>query len=154
MQLSASPPYPDIDRGEMQIVKGAPATLSALKSISANSHYGADDKNKTWTNFTWKKNRYFDPQNTPLGIPPPMGDNALGTIRSDSGGVTSEYNMTAPEDNGDGTVPEVSGADSASKAKFKFVAKMTGYVHQESYIHKAVKDVTTYCVARIAKDIK
>lgn len=119
-----------------------------------HSHYGADDKNKTWTNFTWKKNRYFDPQNTPLGIPPPMGDNALGTIRSDSGGVTSEYNMTAPEDNGDGTVPEVSGADSASKAKFKFVAKMTGYVHQESYIHKAVKDVTTYCVARIAKDIK
>ncbi|MBU1424455.1 MAG: hypothetical protein KKH12_10370 [Gammaproteobacteria bacterium] len=116
-----------------------------------HTHYGADEKHKAWTTFTWKKNRYAQQEEPPLGIPPPMGDNALGTIRIETASELAEYHMTPPDENGDGTVPEVSGADSASKAKF--AAKMTGYDHQGSYSHKAVKDVTIYSIARIAKDI-
>lgn len=117
-----------------------------------HAHYGADEKHKAWTTFAWKKNRYAHMQEEPpLGIALPMGNNALGTIRFESAKGLEEYHMTPPDEKGDGTVPEISGADSASKAKF--AAKMTGYDHQGSYQHKAVKDVTTYSVARIAKDI-
>jgi hypothetical protein len=116
-----------------------------------HAHYGADDNHKTWANFAWKKNMHPQSHNNEWDTAPLVGDDALGTIRVNSTGVTSEYDMAPPAELGDGTVPEISGADSASKAKF--AAKMTGYVHQESYIHKPVKDVTTYSVARIAKDL-
>lgn len=117
-----------------------------------HAHYGADEKHKAWTTFAWKKNRYAHMhEEPPMGITPPMGDDALGTIRIESAKGLEEYHMTPPDENGDGTVPEISGADSASKAKF--AAKMTGYDHQGSYQNKAVKDVTAYSVARIAKDI-
>lgn len=117
-----------------------------------HAHYGADSNHKAWTTFAWKKNQYAHMQEEPpLGIAPPMGDDALGTIRYESVGGLVEYHMSPPDEKGDGTVPEISGADSASKAKF--AAKMTGYDHQSSYANKSVKDVTTYSVARIAKDI-
>ena len=76
---------------------------------------------------------------------------ADGIINIKSDLATSNYKMSSPDLPGDGTVPECSGADSAAKAKFS--AKMTGYDHQGSYANKAVKDVTTYSVARIAKDV-
>jgi hypothetical protein len=118
-----------------------------------HTHYGADHKHKAWTTVTWKKNRYAHIQeDPPLGISQTMGDDSLGTIRLESAKGLTEYRMTPPDEKGDGTVPEISGADSASKAKF--AAKMTGYDHQGSYQNKAVKDVTTYSVARIAKNIK
>ena len=119
-----------------------------------HAHYGADSEQKTWTNFVWQKNKYPKTDaNEWDAVRPVVDDDALGTIRVNSGGVISEYHMMPPDADGDGTVPDVSGKDSASNANAKFSAKMTGYVHQDSYKHKAVKDVTTYSVVRIAKEI-
>lgn len=79
-----------------------------------------------------------------------MGMLAINAHLESTGYDKSTYIQSAPDQPGDGTVPEASGADSASKAKFS--SKMTGYDHQGSYSNKWVKDVTTYSVARIARD--
>ena len=79
-----------------------------------------------------------------------MGKMTIKAHLESSGYGRSDYIKSDQDQSGDGTVPEVSGADSASKAKFS--SKMTGYNHQGSYSNKWVKDVTTYSVARIAKD--
>ena len=115
-----------------------------------HAHYGADVDHKAWTNFVWKMDRFGQNEESSMASFAPPGDDALGTIKTKSGSELTAYKMSRPDLPGDGTVPECSGEDSASKAKFS--AKMTGYDHQGSYINKAVQDVTTYSVARIAKD--
>lgn len=119
-----------------------------------HAHYGADDKHSAWTTFTWKLNGYAAERahfSTNVLTAPPASSNALGKISITSDGVEMNFEMRPPDKPGDGTVPEVSGAASASKAKF--AAKMRGYDHQGSYQNQHVKDVTTYSIVRIAKDI-
>lgn len=117
-----------------------------------HAHYGADNENRAWTNFSWNLDKGFRKQEvtTDAPIAELVANDALGKINIKSHFLYSDYKMSNPDLPGDGTVPEVSGADSASKAKFS--TKMTGYDHQGSYSNKFVKDVTTYSVARIAKD--
>ena len=79
----------------------------------------------------------------------PMHNDALGEIKVRSNGIDASFTMLPPDKPGDGTVPEVSGAASASNAAF--ATKMTGYEHQGSYENPWVKDVTAYSVARIAQ---
>ena len=119
-----------------------------------HAHYGADENHSAWTNFTWAHNGSSrNASNLPVGAlsAAPASTNALGKINVEVGGIELNFNMSKPDKSGDGTVPEVSGAASASKAKF--AAKMTGYDHQGSYQNQSVQDVTTYSVARIAKDV-
>jgi pimeloyl-ACP methyl ester carboxylesterase len=117
-----------------------------------HTHYGADFENQAWTNFTWKLDKGFRKDEVTTDAPTAefVETDALGVITIRSHFLYSEYKMSKPDLPGDGTVPAVSGADTAIKAKF--AAKMTGFDHQGSYANKAVKDVTTYSVARIAKD--
>lgn len=119
-----------------------------------HAHYGADDKHSAWTTFTWKLSGYASERasfSTNVLTAPLASSNALGKIGITSDGVEMNFEMRPPDKPGDGTVPEVSGAASASKAKF--AAKMKGYDHQGSYQNQHVKDVTTYSIVRIAKDI-
>ena len=62
----------------------------------------ADDNHKTWANFAWKKNKHPQSHNNEWDTTPLAGDDALGTIRGNSTGVTSEYNMMSPAELGDG----------------------------------------------------
>lgn len=113
-----------------------------------HAHYGADDDHRAWTNFTWKMDRWGQNEEPAFTSFTKSGDDALGTINTQSDSGITAYKMSRPDLPGDGTVPECSGADSAAKAKF--ASKMTGYDHQGSYKNKAVQDVTAYSVARIA----
>jgi pimeloyl-ACP methyl ester carboxylesterase len=117
-----------------------------------HAHYGADFENKAWTNFTWQLDKGYRKQEVTTEAPTAelVEDDALGVITIRSHFLYSDYKMSHTDLPGDGTVPAVSGADTAIKAKF--AAKMTGFDHQGSYANKAVRDVTTYSVARIAKD--
>jgi hypothetical protein len=118
-----------------------------------HAHYGADEKQKAWTNFTWEHGGSSRSLSSlPIGAlsAAPASTNAVGKIYVEIGGIELSFKKSEPDKPGDGTVPEVSGAASASKAKF--AAKMTGYDHQGSYQNQSVQDVTTYSVARIAKD--
>ena len=124
-----------------------------------HAHYGADDRHKTWKNITWhleerNANQYEWPDR-----PPPEATNeapqaafvksdAQGKVTIRFGSAESNYRLAKHDSPGDGTVPECSGEDTASKAEF--ATKMKGYDHQGSYSNKAVKDVTTYSVMRIA----
>ena len=126
-----------------------------------HAHYGADEDHKAWTNFTWRgvwggdarggasAELVEDKANGEIVVTNPSYVQQPHIFCSSKPATTS-YVISAPDLPGDGTVPECSGADSASKAKFS--AKMTGYDHQASYSNKAVQDVTTYSVARIAKE--
>ena len=134
-----------------------------------HAHYGADENNPAWTNFSWELKRENRPQggsliatevttrapNAELSENKADGTILIGITGMASGRlfiptVFSKYVMSKADLLGDGTVPECSGADSAVKAKFS--AKMTGYNHQDSYGNTAVMDATIYSVARIAKD--
>ena len=123
---------------------------------STHAHYGADRSERAWGNFTWlldhafRKTTLTDAANAELIDNDAMGRMTIKAHLDSSGYDKSTYIKSDPDQPGDGTVPEVSGADSASKAKFS--SKMTGYNHQGSYSNKWVKDVTTYSVARIARD--
>lgn len=125
-----------------------------------HAHYGADDNHKAWSNLTWSG--VWGEDACGGASAKLVADNADGKIVvanpsyvqrpqffSSSSPATTSYSIADPDLPGDGTVPECSGADSASKAKF--AAKMTGYDHQGSYANKAVKDVTAYSVVCIAK---
>ena len=127
-------------------------TLGAYYHPLTHAHYGADENNKAWTTFTWKlKESSFG--KTEMGADAltvgPMHNDALGEIKVRSNGIDASFTMLPPDKPGDGTVPEVSGAASASNAAF--ATKMTGYEHQGSYENPWVKDVTAYSVARIAQ---
>ena len=118
-----------------------------------HAHYGADHEHKAWSNFSWDLDKGWEKREEVTTQAPTarlVTDDAKGMINIESHFATSNYKMSHPDLPGDGTVPEVSGAASASKAQFS--TKMTGYNHQDSYSTKAVKDVTTYSVVRIAKD--
>ena len=121
-----------------------------------HAHYGVDRNHRAWGNFTWilkyafRKTTLTDAENAELIDNDAMGKMTIKAHLESSGYGRSDYIKSDQDQSGDGTVPEVSGADSASKAKFS--TKMTGYDHQGSYSNKSVKDVTTYSVARIAKD--
>ena len=127
-------------------------TLGAYYHPLTHAHYGADENNKAWTTFTWKlKEASFG--KTEMGADAltvgPMHNDALGEIKVRANGIDASFTMLPPDKPGDGTVPEVSGAASASKAAF--ATKMIGYEHQGSYENPWVKDVTAYSVARIAQ---
>lgn len=106
-----------------------------------------------------------------------LNDDADGIIRIKTLSGESAYTLSEPDQPGDGTVPAVSGEASAnpipSEAQVKkakeankeppiepdypikpaeFSSRMSGYDHQGSYKHTAVKNITTYSVARIAID--
>lgn len=126
--------------------------LGAYYHPLTHAHYGADERNKAWTTFTWKLKESSSGK-TEMGADAltvgPMHNDALGKIKVRSNGIDASFTMLPPDKPGDGTVPEVSGAASASNAAF--ATKMTGYEHQGSYENPWVKDVTAYSVARIAR---
>ena len=128
---------------------------------NTHAHYGADDKQRAWEKITWllrkrDASNYEWPNRPPAEVTTDaelaefVKCNAQGRITIRLRGDESDYHLSDPDVPGDGTVPECSGADSAKKAKFAFATKMKGYDHQGSYENKAVKDVTTYSVIRIA----
>jgi hypothetical protein len=152
--------------------------LGAYYHPVTHAHYGADEEQKAWTTITWKsgdasssKNTDFEHENSLDKFKNKLDsaskiknisnanilaaatehENALGKIQISLGEVNLNFHISHPDKPGDGTVPEISGAASASKAKF--AAKMSGYDHQGSYQDQRVKDVTIYSVARIAKSI-
>ena len=122
-----------------------------------HAHYGVDRNHRAWCNFTWilqyafRKTTLTDAANAELIDDDAMGKMTIKAHFESYGYNKSEYIKSDTDQPGDGTVPEISGADSASKAKFS--SKMTGFSHQDSYSIKSVKDVTTYSVARIARDV-
>lgn len=124
-----------------------------------HAHYGADHKHKAWEKITWLLQQRDTTNYEWPNIPPSevttgaelaqfVKSNGQGKITIKLKGDKSNYHLCGPDAPGDGTVPECSGYDSAIKAKF--ATKMKGYDHQDSYTKKAVKDVTTYSVMRIA----
>ena len=128
---------------------------------TTHEHYGADEGYKAWKNITWLLKERNTSQYEWPNLPPPevtsdapmaafVESNALGKVTIRLGAAVSDYRMRKPDTPGDGTVPECSGHDSAINENTKFSSKMKGYDHQGSYENKAVKDITTYSVIRIA----
>ena len=134
-------------------------------------HYGADRKQAAWGNVIWQETGDWTGVQKASVIASGIVsvDDALGhvTIKPQdsaqqtyttwdrNGGIHTEFvgwrgELKSADEPGDGTVPEVSGADPSKKAVF--CAAMTGFKHQGSYQDPAAQELTLYCIARIAQE--
>ena len=126
------------------------------------AHYGADYTGRSdvlssydsWSEVRWAVEG-VQPSATDLPVltnGSQVQDNGTGTVKVRLADQPTSFTLTIakPSARGDGTVPEQSAWDVDEQAKF--VARMTGFEHQDSYKDAAVQAVTCYSVMRLAQN--
>ncbi len=147
-------------RRKLAIAEGFHDTLKDYYHPSTWVYYGADPKHKTWGKVRWVPLSHIshisddDIRDANLSNDDRQGMLVLEIpkAKQERGRYVSWWNhqIEPPLSPGDGTVPEESGR--APEGKVKFIARMTGFDHQDSYKNRAVQALTMYSVAKIAQD--
>jgi pimeloyl-ACP methyl ester carboxylesterase len=129
--------------------------LDTYYHVDTYVHYGADkEKHPAFGSVVWKAKQTFFGKDETITQAPRFAETDWGMVRladlNVGRGVGLEFEIAPPEDPGDGTVPDRSGA--APKAKAKFTARQKGYDHQDSYKNERVQELTLYCIARLVSE--
>lgn len=120
-------------------------------------HYGADPRQRAWGRVQW---RWSTPGiGSRSGVTDEdvresilISDNRVGRVRvrrepQKSQPISWSHSIMPPEAEGDATVPHQSGG--AAPSSVKFVARMRGFEHQQSFDDRNVQAVTMYSIAKI-----
>lgn len=124
-------------------------------------HYGADPRQRAWGRVRWKLDGWISGiengvSNEQINNPLLVSDDFRGKVRlqvptSGRKPLIWSHSIASAEADGDATVPHQSGG--AVPASVKFVARMRGFEHQESYDNENVQSVTLYSIIKIAGKI-
>lgn len=146
---------------QLYIASSFHETLLHYYHAATWAHYGADPEHKTWGRVRWvptASSRLVPNQTLPDAAL--RNDDRQGMVVLEPPGSKQRANayvpwwneiIGRPAEDGDGTVPEASGG--APSGRVRFLARMKGFDHQNSYKHPAVLDLTLYCVAKIAQNM-
>lgn len=133
--------------------------------------FGSDKKQLAYGDVVWKKVSWMDEnvgdlrrsQNTKEslmkdGMSHQQWDNSEGRTAAILGSAHASFDMTAPRDPGDGTVPAISGTapEHASPANIKFQCAISGIDHQSSYatVNTAVINFVLYSACKMVQELK
>ncbi|WP_176058495.1 hypothetical protein [Paraburkholderia sp. BCC1876] len=124
------------------------------------AYYGGDTSHAAYSQIRWVTKDQVEESWTPaLVTAQPTSHNDVGqTVVTMPNGKAVTFNVggrgepkkSGESNTGDGTVPLVSGAKINDGSILS--CRMTGFDHQNSYNDDNVRDLTLYCVAKIAQE--